>query len=40
MEVGGKGIEDLTSICEISLQGVNRGVGERIEVKVEYRVTF
>lgn len=40
MEVGCKGIENLAGVCEVCLEGVNRGVGEWGQVKVEDGVTF
>lgn len=40
MKVGSKSIEDLTSICEVCLEGVYWGVRERGEVEIEDGVTF
>ena len=40
MEVGSKGIENLTSIREVCLEGVDCGVGKRGQIKIENRVTF
>lgn len=35
VEVRAEGIEDLAAICEISLQGVDVGIGERNKIQVE-----
>ena len=35
VEIRGEGIEDLASICEVGLQGVDGGMGERVEVEVK-----
>lgn len=40
MEVRSKGVENLTSISEVCLEGVDGGMRERSEVKVENRVTL
>lgn len=40
MEVRSKGVEDLTSISEVCLEGVDGGMRERGEVQVEDRMTL
>ena len=40
VEVGRKGIEDLASVCKVCFEGVDSGVRERSQVKVEDGVTF